>query len=50
MKSFKDWKISTKVMGISLFTVVVVMLGMLFYIVPQMEDKLIDQKQGAIKT
>jgi methyl-accepting chemotaxis protein len=49
MKSFKNWKIATKIMSISIFTIVVVTLGMMFYILPLMEKKLMDEKKSATK-
>jgi methyl-accepting chemotaxis protein len=49
MKSFKNWKIGTKIMSISVFTIVVVIAGMLFYVIPLMESKLMHEKENALK-
>jgi methyl-accepting chemotaxis protein len=49
MKRFKNWKISTKIMGISVFTIVVVMSGIMFYLLPLVENKLMDEKKNATK-
>ncbi len=49
MKSFRDWKISTKIMGISVFTIVLVVSGILFYLLPLVEKKLLDEKKSATK-
>ena len=50
MKSFKNWKIATKIMSISIFTIIVVVLGMLFYFMPLMEDKLMQEKRAPWRT
>ncbi len=49
MKSFRNWKISTKIMGISVFTIVLVVSGILFYLLPLVEKKLLDEKKSATK-
>ena len=49
MKSFRNWKISTKIMGISVFTIVLVVSGILFYLLPLVEKKLMDEKKNATK-
>jgi len=49
MKSFKNWKIATKIMSISVFTIAVVIAGMLFYVMPLMEKKLMNEKSSALK-
>ena len=49
MKSFKNWRIATKIMSISVFTIAVVVAGMLFYIMPLMEKKLMNEKKNALK-
>ncbi len=49
MKSFKNWKISTKIMGISIFTIVVIISGIMFYLLPLVEKKLMDEKKNATK-
>ncbi len=49
MKSFRNWKISTKIMGISVFTIVLIVSGILFYLLPLVEKKLLDEKKNATK-
>jgi methyl-accepting chemotaxis protein len=49
MKSFRNWKISTKIMGISVFTIALVVSGILFYLLPLVEKKLLDEKKNATK-
>lgn len=49
MKSFKNWKISTKIMGISVFTMVVILSGILFYLLPLVEKKLMEEKKSTTK-
>jgi methyl-accepting chemotaxis protein len=49
MKSFRNWKIATKIMSISVFTIAVVVAGMLFYVMPLMEKKLMDEKKSALE-
>lgn len=49
MKRFKNWKIATKIMSISIFTIVLIALGMMFYIMPLMENKLMGEKRNATK-
>jgi methyl-accepting chemotaxis protein len=49
MKSLRDWKISTKIMGISVFTIVLIVSGILFYLLPLVEKKLLDEKKNATK-
>ena len=49
MKRFKNWKISTKIMGISVFTIVVIVSGIMFYLLPLVEKKLMDEKKSATK-
>jgi methyl-accepting chemotaxis protein len=46
---FKDWKISNKVMGISVLTILLILLGMLLYFLPFVENKLMDEKKAATK-
>ncbi|MGO9377664.1 MAG: methyl-accepting chemotaxis protein [Dissulfurispiraceae bacterium] len=47
--SFKDWKISTKIIGISVITILIFVLGVLFYFLPMMQNKLIEEKRTATK-
>ena len=49
MKKFKNWKISTKMMGISVFTIAVIISGIMFYLLPLVERKLMDEKKNATK-
>ncbi|HOV90664.1 MAG TPA: cache domain-containing protein [Syntrophorhabdaceae bacterium] len=49
MKSFKNWKISTKIMSISILTIVVIVCGILFYLIPLVENKLNNEKRIATK-
>ena len=49
MKSFRNWKISTKIMGISVFTIALVVSGILFYLLPLVQKKLLDEKKNATK-
>jgi methyl-accepting chemotaxis protein len=49
VKSFKNWRIATKIMSISVFTIAVVVAGMLFYIMPLMKEKLMNEKNNALK-
>jgi methyl-accepting chemotaxis protein len=48
-KSFKDWKILTKILSISIATVTLMILGVLFYIIPYLEKHLMDEKMHATK-
>ena len=50
MKRFQDWSISTKIMSISLFTIVMIMVGMLTYFLPLLKDRLMNEKQMATKS
>jgi len=49
MKRFRNWKISTKIMGISVFTIAVIISGIMFYLLPLVESKLMDEKKNATK-
>jgi methyl-accepting chemotaxis protein len=49
IKGFKDWKILTKILSISIATVVLMTLGVLFYVLPYLERHLMDEKTGATK-
>ncbi len=49
MRKFKDWSISTKIMSISVFTIAIIMAGMMFYYLPLLKGKLLDEKKMAIK-
>ncbi|OGU11265.1 MAG: hypothetical protein A2075_13455 [Geobacteraceae bacterium GWC2_58_44] len=49
LKSFKDWKILSKILSISIATIVLIVLGVLFYVLPYMEKHLMDEKMQATK-
>ncbi len=49
IKSFKDWKILTKILSISITTIVLLTLGVLFYLLPSIEKRLMDEKMRATK-
>ncbi len=49
MKSFKNWRIATKIMSISVFTILLIVVGMMFYFTPLMEKKLMEEKKNATK-
>jgi len=46
---FKDWKILSKILSISIATVVLLILGVLFYVLPYMEKNLMNEKITATK-
>jgi methyl-accepting chemotaxis protein len=45
----RDWKISTKVIGISVFTILAAVLGVVLYFLPLMGSKLMEEKRIATK-
>ena len=49
MKSFKDWKILTKILSISVATIVLLVLGVMFYVLPYMEKNLMAEKLQSTK-
>ncbi len=49
LKRFKDWKILTKILSISIVTVLAMILGVVFYVLPFMEKHLMDEKMSATK-
>jgi len=49
MKRFNNWSISTKVMSISMLTIVIIMAGMILYFIPLVKDKLMGEKKTALK-
>ncbi len=49
IKGFKNWKILSKILSISITTIVLLILGVLFYVLPFMEKKLMDEKIDATK-
>ena len=46
---FRDWKISTKIIGISLVIIAAAVLGVILYFLPLTESKLMDEKRIATK-
>jgi methyl-accepting chemotaxis protein len=46
----KDWKISTKVIGVSVFTILAAVLGIVLYFLPLMGSKLMEEKRIATKS
>ncbi len=46
----RDWKISTKVIGISVFTILAAILGIVLYFLPLMGSKMMDEKRIATKS
>jgi methyl-accepting chemotaxis protein len=49
LKAFKNWKILTKILSISLATVLLMVLGVMFYILPYLGKHLMDEKMSATK-
>jgi methyl-accepting chemotaxis protein len=49
IKGFKDWKILSKILSISIATVALMILGVLFYVIPYMQKHLMDEKMNATK-
>jgi methyl-accepting chemotaxis protein len=48
MKRFKNWRIATKIMSVSVFTILLIALGMTFYFMPLVEKKLMAEKERNI--
>ncbi|MCE1246191.1 MAG: methyl-accepting chemotaxis protein [Firmicutes bacterium] len=46
LKKFKDWAIFTKIMFISVVTLIIVISGTMFYILPFIKNKLLEEKQS----
>ncbi len=46
---FKDWKILTKILSISVATILMMVLGVMLYVLPFVKDKLMDEKMQATK-
>ncbi|WP_136516059.1 methyl-accepting chemotaxis protein [Geomonas edaphica] len=46
---FKDWKILTKILSISIATILMMVLGVMLYVLPFMQNKLMDEKIQATK-
>ena len=49
MKGFKNWKISMKIMSISVFTIALITVGIMFCFLPLIEKKLMEEKKGMTK-
>jgi methyl-accepting chemotaxis protein len=49
IQAFKDWKILGKILSISVATVVLMVLGVQFYILPYLEKHLMDEKMNATR-
>jgi methyl-accepting chemotaxis protein len=49
MKRFRDWSILTKIMSISVVTIAIMVSGILFYYLPLVQQKLLDEKKTATK-
>ncbi|BCG48346.1 Methyl-accepting chemotaxis sensor/transducer protein [Citrifermentans bremense] len=47
--AFKDWKILTKILSISVATIVMMVLGVMFYVLPFVQNKLMAEKIDATK-
>lgn len=47
--AFSDWKILTKILSISVATIVMMALGVMFYVLPFMQNKLMAEKVDATK-
>jgi len=49
IKHFKDWKILSKILSISVATIVLLVLGVMFYVLPYLERNLMTEKMQATK-
>ena len=49
IKSFKNWKILSKILSISIITITLLILGVVFYVLPFMAHHLMEEKQQATK-
>lgn len=49
LKSFKNWTILSKILSISIITIILVFLAMAFYVLPFMEHHLFEEKKSATK-
>lgn len=50
LKAFKNWTILSKILSISISTITLLILGVMFYILPFMERNLLEEKQLATKS
>jgi len=48
-KAFRNWTILSKILSISISTIVALILGVTFYVLPYMEKHLMDEKMAATK-
>ena len=48
IKSFKDWKILNKILSISIVTIVALLAGILFYLIPYVGKQLMNEKKAAV--
>ncbi|WP_305042768.1 methyl-accepting chemotaxis protein [Geoalkalibacter sp.] len=48
VSSFKNWKILNKILSISIVTLVSLSAGILFYLLPLIEERLMDEKMEAV--
>ena len=49
IKQFNDWKLFTKMISISVISIALILSGILFYIVPKVENKIKAEKMDSIK-
>lgn len=49
MKNFKNWKILTKILSISITTIALLLMGVSFYLLPYIEKQLMNEKISATK-
>jgi len=49
MKRFNNWSIGTKVMSISVLTIVIILAGMILYYIPLVKNKLMGEKKAALE-
>ncbi|MBW2037560.1 MAG: methyl-accepting chemotaxis protein, partial [Deltaproteobacteria bacterium] len=50
VKRFKDWKLFSKIMSVSIVTMAVVLSAILLYVVPEVEEKLNDERRDSIQS
>jgi methyl-accepting chemotaxis protein len=50
LKNFKNWTILSKILSISISTITLLILGVIFYILPFMEKSLLEEKKLATKS
>ncbi|HMK59710.1 MAG TPA: methyl-accepting chemotaxis protein [Dissulfurispiraceae bacterium] len=47
--SIRDWKISTKIIAMSLFVILLFVMAVIFYFLPVMSSKMMDEKRSATR-